>query len=715
MSISSDLPIALPSEDRYGLDPFARALAASIANMPAPMGAVLALNGPWGAGKSSAINLIEHHLKSSIETGRIVLVPFNPWWFAGADALILAFFRELGKAIGPSLPSKLGKSINSLGQRVSALGAIAGAIADMKAPGLGAIVSGAAQLIGKATASGKTVEEEHRQVSKALASQAKRFLVIIDDIDRLNPDDVITMFRLIKSVGRLPNVIYLMAFDRQIAERIVAERFPSEGPTYLEKIIQGSFELPPPQLDHLRWHCAEVAMQIMGEPGDAKKTRFWNIFYDIVSPTLRTPRDVGRLGNQLASTWSAVAGNVDRADFLAVTALQLSEPTIYAAIRQNPDLLCGIEALGSHSQDGGEDYDTLFDLNARTERERRRLRAGLKRLFPRLDAAWNNTYHQGQDFDRDRMIASDRHFRSYFAFAISEGVVPAGQINELIDRADQTSFVTETFRAALKVKRATGETKAALLLHELFVHAPEIDAAKVAPLVAILFAIADELNVQSDQKRGINGSGDNQMRLHWLLNRVVQERFPIDEREAIYQAAMAEASLAWTVDFARRCYNHFAPRNDKHDRGEPIVGEAAAKGFVALALERLRGAAKDGSLIGNQELASLIFAWRRFAGDDGVNEVRAWTDSALSQPAFLLALADQMPSSSWSFGMEDRVQQQNIRVDTAAYKDLIDIPRLYARIEEEVAAAGLPSEDIQRLRAFTKIRRGGHDVDDDED
>ncbi|RWH78081.1 hypothetical protein [Mesorhizobium sp.] len=180
------------------------------------------------------------------------------------------------------------------------------------------------------------------------------------------------------------------------------------------------------------------------------------------------------------------------------------------------------------------------------------------------------------------------------------------------------------------------------------------------------------------------------MRLHWLLNRVVQERFPIAEREAIYQGAMAGASLAWTVDFARRCYNYFAPRDDMRDRGEPIVGEAIAKEFVALALERLRGAANDGSLVGNQELASLIFAWRRFAGDNGVKEVRAWTESALSQPAFILALAEQMPSSSWSFGMEDRVQRQNIRVDTAAYKDLIDIPRLYARIEEELAAARLP-------------------------
>ncbi|ESY35268.1 NTPase [Mesorhizobium sp. LNJC384A00] len=709
MAISSDLPIALPSEDRYGLTPFAKALADSIADMEVPTGAVLAINGPWGAGKSSAINLIEHHLKPSVERGEMVLVSFNPWWFAGADTLILAFFRELGKAIGPSLPSKFRKSMTSLGRGISSLGTIAGAVADMKAPGIGAIISGAAGLIGKATASDKTVEEEHRLVSQALANQEKRFVVVIDDIDRLSPDDVLTIFRLIKSVGRLPNVVYLLAFDRQIAERIVAERFPSEGASYLEKIIQGSFELPPPRLDFLRWHCAEIAIKIMGEPDEAKKTRFWNVFYDVVSPTIHTPRDVARIGNHLSTTWGAVAGNVDRADFLAIAALQLSEPAIYTAIRQNPDLLCGIEHMGTHRQENrAEDYDALFGVNNRSERNRKRLRTGLTRLFPRLDAGWANTYHQGEGFDQERRIASEKHFRSYFAFSISEDVIPADQLDALIDRADEGAFVQDAFRAALGVRRATRETNVPLLLDELSAHAPEISDPKIPQLVATLFTIADDLNVRGDAKQGFGGFGNNHLRLHWLLNRLVHDRFPIEQREAIYRSAMAVGSLAWTLDFAHRCLGYFAPLDGGKDRGQPIVGEAVAEGFKNIALARLRDAASDGSLIRNQDMASLLFEWRRFADTDGAQEVRTWTDSALSQKEFLLALAEQMPSSSWSFGMGDRVQRQNVKVDTKAYEKLIDIPRLYARVDEELSASQLPPEDLEKLRNFKEIPRGAH-------
>jgi hypothetical protein len=63
-------------------------------------------------------------------------------------------------------------------------------------------------------------------------------LVVIDDIDRLSLDEALLIFRLVKSVGRLPKVMHLLVYDRQLAEKIANERFPSEGPHYLEKITQ---------------------------------------------------------------------------------------------------------------------------------------------------------------------------------------------------------------------------------------------------------------------------------------------------------------------------------------------------------------------------------------------------------------------------------------------------------------------------------------------
>ena len=57
-----------------------------------------------------------------------------------------------------------------------------------------------------------TVEKLHAELAGALAVQKTRFLIVIDDIDRLPPDEALLIFRLVKSVGRLPNVVYLLVF-----------------------------------------------------------------------------------------------------------------------------------------------------------------------------------------------------------------------------------------------------------------------------------------------------------------------------------------------------------------------------------------------------------------------------------------------------------------------------------------------------------------------
>jgi len=74
----NDQPITQPSEHLYGFDPFAKAIADGIRKMPAPNGYVLAINGPWGAGKSSVIKLVLHHLADDVAGGKIKAIRSMP-------------------------------------------------------------------------------------------------------------------------------------------------------------------------------------------------------------------------------------------------------------------------------------------------------------------------------------------------------------------------------------------------------------------------------------------------------------------------------------------------------------------------------------------------------------------------------------------------------------------------------------------------------------
>lgn len=718
MSLINDAPIGGPADDLYSLDPFARAVATSIRGMKAPEGLVIAVNGPWGSGKSSAINLIKHHLEDAFDRQEIVPIPFNPWWFAGADALTLAFFHELSVAIGQSLPERIRKSLARIGGGVSAAGSLLGAAADLKAPGAGGLVSGAASWIGQISGAKRTVEQEHAIVAKALADQSRTFLVIIDDIDRLSPDDALTMFRLVKSVGRLPNVIYLLAFDRALAERAVAERFPSEGPSYLEKIVQSAFDIPPPLVDVLRHRVLLTAEAVMGSPAERDVTRFMNVFFDVVAPLLGTPRDVVRLENELKATWPAIAGEVDRADFLALSAIKLAKPDLYRAIRSHPDELCDGDA-GYGGRDAGlpERYDRMFELRTDDPGYHRNRRA-LMRLFPRLEGIWSNVFHGSADrHEAARLLCSRKHFPTYFAYATGEDVIPAALMAELIQRADEREFVTHFFLDRLKHIRRNGTTQASLALEEVTTRSRDMDTDKVAPFVAALFSVADQLDVEADRSRGFS-IGSNELRIHWLINNLINERFEEAERERIYQAAMAEASLGWLCDFARRCVQAYERSEDGQQHRDPLVSEEMAKSFQQLALDRLRDAARDMSLIQSGQLAHLLFQWRGWASTE---EVRQWTDAALERDDFVIRMAEEAISVAWTQGMGfggmgDRVARPVTKVNLKAYEGLLDTARLETRVAEVRSRPGLDSGQKQKLDVFAEAPRGSHSRlgDDDE-
>ena len=164
----NDNPISKPSEDRYGIDPFAKTLAASIARMPAPEGTVIALNGPWGSGKSSAVNLVLHHLKES-KSEEITIINFACWWFRGEDQLALAFFRELYAGLGVSLGERFKNLLPKVGARLLRAGAVVGPALDLAGTsGAGALASGAMNWLSGLIQQDETVEKLHGELSKAL-------------------------------------------------------------------------------------------------------------------------------------------------------------------------------------------------------------------------------------------------------------------------------------------------------------------------------------------------------------------------------------------------------------------------------------------------------------------------------------------------------------------------------------------------------------------
>lgn len=670
--------------------------------MQTPEGVVIALNGPWGSGKSSAMNLLKHHLKPAVDEGLLEIVTFNPWWFRGEEALVLAFFRELYSATQPSLPDRAKKALSKLGARLMKAGSFVSSAADAAgAAGAGAVAAGAMDWLTGLIEQGESVEKLHQELSDALGSQGKRYVVMIDDIDRLAPDEALAMFRMVKSVGRLPNVIYLLAFDRALAERVVADRFPSEGPHYLEKIVQASFELPPADPFDLHAHLWGRITSICGEVGDAQVVHVMNLFHGVVTREIRTARDMVRFVNALSITWAAVQGEVDLGDFISLEALRLFQPSIYQAVRAHPELVCGA-ASTYEPRSTGEEVDNLLlgSVSNKTP-----YRDALMRLFPKLESVWANTiYSDRSTWSAQRRACAPEHFPTYFRLSIGDGAISAAELGDLLKSVTDKAAVKAILREGVGTPRREG-TRAALYLDALRTHSDEISQSEAEPLLGALFSIADKLDVEADRARAF-GTGSNTLRLHWLLRALLYDRTSLEERSEILTRAAQSASLGWLVDLAGSAWADYHPREGK-DPEPPercLLTPEDAKKLKASALAAIERAAEEGGLLEHPGLGHLLYRWLDFSSDRG-ERLRQWTDQTLGSDYAIARLAAAFTSHSWSHGMGlhgpgDLVAKRSDRAQVDGLEKLLDRERFRSRVEELALAEGVPAEDAEVIQRF---------------
>jgi predicted KAP-like P-loop ATPase len=707
--LDDDSPIRTASQDRFGVDPFAGIVARALANQGAAEGTVIALNGPWGAGKSSAVNLVIQHLHR-LAGDDLEVVPFNPWWFSGSDQLARAFLSEIANKIGRTMKDDGRDALKGMLARLSKFDTYVDAARRAGDDGLG---SGAASLLFEA----RSVEEDHRRLAAALHAGRKRFVIVIDDIDRLNPDEALQMFQLVKSVGRLPHVSYLLAFDRLLIERLLHERYPAEGGRYLEKVLQATFDLPEPSPAVLR----EMAYQALNQLADVPEengVRFMNMFEDIVVPRLTSPRQVVRYLGSLRVSWPVVGDDVDPADFMSIEAIRVFEPGLYRAVRNHGALVRGEDQVEGHPRDQRDSQADAILLAAVEEPWKGWAKTALQRLFPPLEGVWGNVSwgrEWRREWDAQRLICSAAHFPTYFSYAVPAETLTEVERRTLIEATADPDRLKSVIRLGIEQPGSNGGTRAALMLAALQTLGDRVPIGNVPTMLKGLFAIADDLAVKADESRGFS-TGDNFLRLHWLINEQVRERLSLEERGPVLAAALAVSQIGWKMSLSNRLFSDYEKKKDE-DRGQqypPMVDEATARQAKVDATAALLAAAEDGTLIASNQAGRLI--WRLIHESRGEDLARSITDQLLASDDGIVRLSEMVTSTSWSSsmgfgGLGDRVARASPRVQREGLERIVDPDRLQAAALSLSEQADLSDADRHSLRWF--LQGWNHRDDDD--
>ena len=342
-TLAPDQPISVPDQDHLERGEFASRLATQLMSYRDDRCLVVAFYAPWGAGKSSLLNLLANELTKRTEASALspILIRFNPWNFSSLDSLLSMFFRELQGGIGRSEP-KLAKNVQKSLQALSIVLA-AGEVSPLGGSSFGALsrfLKRGSEALEKKQESLIEVKE---RINKALGQLNRRIIVLIDDIDRLDQESMRFMFRLIRLNADFDQMTYVLAFDRDVVASVLTQEQGVSGNEYLEKIVQVGFDIPaaePSKLKRLFSQALENS-DFLANIGEENIIRWFDLQAGRLDKLIRTPRDVVRYINGLVLNGGIVLDEVNAVDLAAVEAIRTFAPEFYAFIRDNRDIVVG--------------------------------------------------------------------------------------------------------------------------------------------------------------------------------------------------------------------------------------------------------------------------------------------------------------------------------------------------------------------------------------
>src|SRR5690625_135160 len=183
---------------------------------------VVSLEGKWGSGKTTIINIVKNIIRKE-KKDVIIIDNFDPWIYMDQESMFESMFTYILKEsnIGFS-PLHIKRFVSQLRNSILSSKNINWTLNDNHF--------------------NNYAEEIKDYINKYLAKYDKEIIFVIDNIDRAEKENILLIFKLVNHVLDFKGVTYLLSFDSQQVEAIFQEKNIPSG--YLEKIIQLEIQIP---------------------------------------------------------------------------------------------------------------------------------------------------------------------------------------------------------------------------------------------------------------------------------------------------------------------------------------------------------------------------------------------------------------------------------------------------------------------------------------
>ena len=634
--ILPDYPIENEKQDQLKRFPLATKIAGMISAFDGKESFVIGVEGKWGAGKTSFINLV----LSELNKDNVVYFTFNPWNFSDETSLLRDFFIKFSEAVEKITGKNTGKRMKEYAGKLSEVD-------------LGISYQGFSfnplKLL-KFWSPDTSLEAIRKELDGALAGIPKKIVVVIDDIDRLDRKETKLILKLVKLTADFPKTIFILAYDRaRVEDRITEKDNGLEGGEYLKKIIQVSFSLPLPdqqELWNLLFKDLDASIEAIYGKTDftgKEEARWGEVFRSGFNNLFITIRDIKRYISSLRLDWSIMGkSDVNKIDFIGIEAVRVFAPRFYDAIPANKGIFVEtLEFIATRNDAQAATarrtrYEELLKTLIPDEAVRKNIDGICQELFPQLD---RNGSHSSEEWERDLRICSTDRFNFYFQLGIPYGEISESEIDGVVAAlANQETFK----KLILQFKE---EKRLRKVLSKLLNRRSALNEAQIKVTLLTLWELEKQIN---DEREAVFDLDDIDTQVLRIGYHTIKELSQEKRKPLLADIIQASTNIYYPLHLIAVVQQDFEKETAR--AGVSFVTETELKELEQLLVTKIKVLVADGSLIRERQLPSILYRWRDWESPEAVKTyIRGIINTRGGFLAFLKSFVGKTLSSSGNY------------------------------------------------------------------
>ncbi|EJV9473448.1 pilA-like protein [Cronobacter sakazakii] len=453
-------PVIKVEDDRYGFAAIADGLARSICELDENISTVIGIEGKWGSGKTSLLNLLTDQLRQQVPAATEI-VPFSPWLISPDESPVTSLLLTLAGRLAKydtaaqkdvrNVSTLTGTLVNYAQQTSRKLAPVARLAGKLGVPGL-EMASDVMTALAETDLQQrqKTAAELRAELEKKITALGISFIIVIDDLDRLEPAQAVEILRMVRSVADFSRFRYVMCYDREVLAHAVERGLGvPDGRLYLQKIIPLSFALPRPESFTLRREFRERALllwrEVSGREPDAYSEQLLEHFVEVYGERLSTPREVNQALNAIRFRYHGLR---DYVYFPDLCLLQLFNTVNPEFASWTEDYLTAWSVVVSRDGVVGEEEtkvltDRLFTALEKFGASRAASPWELLTWLPGINGFDREHLRmfesqrpaEAEQATNQRRLGSSIYWRYYFSFSAPQNVMSDADIQQIIELA----------------------------------------------------------------------------------------------------------------------------------------------------------------------------------------------------------------------------------------------------------------------------------------